>query len=107
VPDVTIERSGDDPDELLVIVQAPTWVLQFRAPGADVAQLGSIRDTDWAARRVLHVGTAAGTPVHWCLDGDTVTALVGDDDETWDVAVLMPVDAVDRIVRALSELDQP
>jgi hypothetical protein len=40
-----------------------------------------------AARRALHVGTVFGVAVHWAFRHDIVTALVGHDDEMWQIAV--------------------
>ncbi|SNT28586.1 hypothetical protein SAMN05421812_104247 [Asanoa hainanensis] len=108
---VTIDRSGDDPAVAMVMLQAPSWVFHFEAHLGDLARLRSIREADWSARRALRIGDAAGIPVHWAINEDTVTALVGHDDETWHIAFLMPVDTIDRlaaeVVDLLPEPDPP
>lgn len=60
--------------------------------------LDNIRDADWAARRSLRIGTSAGAPVHWVISDDQVMILIGHDDETWDIAVAVPVAAVEQVV---------
>jgi hypothetical protein len=98
--DVSLHLISDDgePTMVLVKLQAPDWELNFRATPEDLAGLGTIRDTDWAARRCLHIGESAGSPVHWAADGQMTTIMVGQDDETWDIALNVPTTAVDEIV---------
>ena len=95
---MSIEPAGDDPAFVVVVLQAPMWEFHFRAHPTELAQLRSIRDADWAARRSLQVGAAGGVLVHWCINSDaTVSALIGQDDETWHIAFLMPVETIDRL----------
>ena len=54
-------------------------------------RLGSIREADWTKRRCLHIGQSAGASVHWAADGKTATILVGGYQETWDIAVSVPI----------------
>ncbi|MEV6609584.1 hypothetical protein [Kutzneria sp. NPDC051319] len=98
--DVTFEliTEPDGSDMVAVKVQASTWQLNLRASREELSGLDAIRGTDWTARRCLHIGECAGSGVHWAIDDDTVTILVGEDDETWDVAVSVPVTIVDQIV---------
>jgi len=100
LPDVSLELNSAPGEPVFVAVklQSPSWELNFRAGPEELMRLGTIRETNWAPRRCLHVGRCAGTQVHWAADGDTVTVMVGADDETWDVAVTVPLATVDRIV---------
>ncbi|MEV0732196.1 hypothetical protein [Polymorphospora sp. NPDC050346] len=95
--DVTVDGG---PDLAHVRLRSPTWELNVRAPYAGLAGLRAIRDADWVARRSLRVGTCAGVPVHWAYADGSVAVLVGADDESWDVAVMVPVTVVDTIVAA-------
>ncbi|MGX7669125.1 hypothetical protein [Plantactinospora sp. DSM 117369] len=101
---VMIDRNADDPAVVTVMLQAPSWEFHFCAHLSEVARLRSIREADWAARRSLQIGDAAGIPVHWAINGDTVTALIGQDDETWHIAFLVPVDTIDRLAVEAGEL---
>jgi hypothetical protein len=98
--DVTLNLASGRGEPILVLVklQSPTWELNFRATLEELAGLRSIRDTNWAARQCLHIGESAGAPVHWSAEGETATTMVGHNDETWDIAVTIPVSTVDAIV---------
>ena len=98
--DVTLELASapDEPILVAVKLQTPTWELNFRATPEELVSLDGIRDTDWKTRRCLHVGECAGSRVHWSAQGDIATIMVGEDDETWDVAVTVPLASVDTIV---------
>lgn len=88
----------------MVMLQAPSWEFHFWAHLGELTRLRSIRQADWSARRALQIGDAAGIPVHWCINDDTVTALIGHDDETWHIAFLMPVDTIDRLAAEAADL---
>ncbi len=84
-------------------MQTETWELNVWAPLADLVRLRDIRDADWAARRSLAIGTCAGASVYWAMrEWGTrqaeVVILIGHDDETWDIAVGIPLSTVDAIV---------
>ncbi|WP_174528240.1 hypothetical protein [Micromonospora maritima] len=101
---VSIDRSGDDPAVVVVMLQTPTWEFHFWAHLSELARLRSIRQADWSARRALQIDDAAGIPVHWAINDDTVTALIGHDDETWHIAFSMPVETIDRLAAEAAEL---
>jgi hypothetical protein len=95
--EVTLDVDAD-PMPLLVL-QAETWELHIKAPLADLSQLSEIRTATWDNRRSLQVGTCAGSPVFWSVtEDDQATLLIGQDDETWDIAVMVPLSVVDEIV---------
>jgi len=98
VVDVTVDDDGPD---VHVKLQDASWEINFGATRAELAALRSIRDADWDDRRSLHVGRSAGALLHWSCRDDTVTIMMGRDDETWDIAVEVPVATVDEIVRRL------
>jgi hypothetical protein len=100
VVDVTLDLASGrgEPVLLLVKLQSPEWELNVRATPDDLAGLRAIRDTDWAARRCLHIGESAGAGVHWSAEGETATIMVGHDDETWDIAVAVPTATIEAIL---------
>jgi hypothetical protein len=53
----------------------------------------------------IAAGTCAGTPVFWTADGEVATILIGPDDETWDVAVPVPVEVVEQIAAKAASRD--
>jgi hypothetical protein len=104
--DVTIEAEVTAPGEppiLLVKLQSSAWELNVRATREDLLSLQGIRDAVWVDRRSLHVGTSAGAPVQWSASGDITTVMVGDDDETWDIAIQVPTAAIEDIVTAAAQ----
>lgn len=104
--DVTLDLASAPGEPALVAVKLQTsrWELNFRATPDELAGLDAIRDTDWAARRCLHVGECAGTRVHWSAEGETATIMVGDDDETWDFSVTVALATIDIIVADASRM---
>ncbi|MFI1989074.1 hypothetical protein [Actinoplanes sp. NPDC020271] len=91
-----------------VILEQGTWTLQILASPEELVMLRSIREADWAARRALRVGTVFGVSVFWAFNDGTVTTLIGHDDETWQIAMTMPVEAVNRLAAmAVNHLPEP
>jgi hypothetical protein len=94
--DVIIEVEADG--HCLVKLQTAEWELNVRATKDEFRQLAVIRDADWVSRRSISVGVVAGAPAYWSSDGRSATVVVGHDDETWDLALTMPVEVVDEVV---------
>jgi hypothetical protein len=84
----------------VVKLQTPTWELNVRCTAAELTRLGVIRQAAWDARKTLTVGESLGSRVFWSSDGQLATIAIGHDDDTWDVAFMVPVAVVDEIVRA-------
>ncbi|GAA0575404.1 hypothetical protein [Actinomadura livida] len=82
----------------LLILQSESWEIHVWAPLKDLSRLSEIREATWPNRRSLQAGICAGTPVFWSLTtDDQATLLIGQDDETWDAALLIPLTTVDAI----------
>ncbi|MEU7742161.1 hypothetical protein [Nonomuraea sp. NPDC049158] len=96
--DVTLDDSGG-----VVKLRTEAWELNIRAPLADLVRLRGIREADWDARRSLPVGTCADAHVFWVANEEQATILIGQDDETWDIAVTVPLGTVDQIARLAEE----
>lgn len=102
--DVTIEARNDADNPGLVKLQAETWELNIWATTEELWKLAGIENTDWAQRRTLQVGTCANTSVWWNEQDGTVYILAGNDDETWDLCVTVPLATVHKL---LAELEEP
>lgn len=97
--DVTAEVEFDG--NIAVKLQGgDAWELNIRASPADFAKLQGIQHTARAGRS-LAVGRCAGAPAWWNERDGQVTILVGHDDVTWDVAVIVPLAAIDAIAQAV------
>ena len=50
----------------------------------------------------LRIGSSAGAPAWWSVEEDEtgmLSILIGSDDESWGIAILLPLDTIDEIVR--------
>ncbi|HEX5997196.1 MAG TPA: hypothetical protein VFY84_18815 [Jiangellales bacterium] len=80
------------------------WEVNIRAQRSEFLTLRDIRTMDWNSRRAAEAGVSAGADVFWCSDGHVATIVVGHDEETWDLAVSVPVGIVDDLVRQVGNL---
>ena len=80
------------------------WELNVRARASEFLTLRDIRAMDWNSRRAAKIGTSAGAGVFWCSDGAAATIMIGHDDETWDLAISVPLGLVDDVVRQVEAL---
>jgi hypothetical protein len=94
--DLSVERDAEA--GLAVKLQTDEWEVNVRAPIDDLLRLRDLRSADWGERRRVQVGESAGAPVFWANVGDHASLMIGPDDETWDIAVAIPVHIVDEIV---------
>src|SRR3954466_11475190 len=99
--EVTLEEAADS--LAVVKLQAEAWELNIRAPVADLARLRGIEDATWNTRRTLAIGTCADVPVFWAISQGHVAILIGHDDQTWDVAVTIPLATVHEIASLVEQ----
>lgn len=90
-----IEADG----RVAVKVQAVSVEVNIRLNRTDVEALSGIQSADWAKRGSILAGECAGARVFWSADADVASILVGTDDETWDVGVMIPTATVLDIAR--------
>jgi hypothetical protein len=97
---VTAAFDFDDVDRVLTI-SGEGVVLQISVGEDDLAQVGEALHAEWTARQSIRVGHTLGTPVHWSRgdEPDTVNLMVGPDDETWQVLVVVPA----SLIRAIAD----
>jgi hypothetical protein len=99
--DVSVDREADG--RLLVKMQTDTWEINVRANEVELSKLSAIRAADWSQRRSIVVGESAEASVFWASSGDEATIMIGHDAETWDVAVTVPTEVVERIATTTEE----
>jgi len=85
--DVSVELDG----RLAAKFSSDEWEINVVATATEFASLRRIASADWDERGSMKVGLSAGSPVFWSCKGDTVSLLVGNDDETWDIAIMLPL----------------
>ena len=82
----------------LVKIGAESWEINIHASADELLALRDIRSAAWESRASISAGRSAGGRVWWCSEGGSARVLIGDDDETWDMAVTIPLAVVDEIV---------
>jgi len=77
-------------DLLLVIKIAPD----------ELVLLPAAREADWKRRQSIRAGSMLGSACRWCQgeEPDTVQLMVGPDDETWELALTLPMADIDRMI---------
>jgi hypothetical protein len=103
VADVVVEDEGG---LLCAKISSADWEMNVRAPARDFAVLSRIRAANWDRRETIAMGLCAGSPVFWAYVDQSVSVLIGSDDESWDAAFTVPVEVVDQLV-ALAESAAP
>jgi hypothetical protein len=98
--DVSVEQEWSG--EYMVKIHDHTVEVNVLGPGKQFLLLSGIRDAHWEDRRSIRAGTSAGSPVFWCSGNGDATMMIGHDEETWDIAVTMPLAVVDDIVREVT-----
>ena len=90
--DVSIEKI-DDQNNRRMKIQAQDWELNVYLSEQELSALDHIRFADWNMRQSIRAGVSANASVFWAYDKDNgmVSILVGHDDETWDIAVMLPL----------------
>ncbi|AVT38577.1 hypothetical protein [Plantactinospora sp. BB1] len=105
--DMSLGAAGPPHEVVLKLQGGDDWELNVWSTFEDLAQLSGIRAAVWNERRAIAAGTSAGSRVFWCAPAEdagpeTATVLIGHDDETWDIAFLVPVALVEKIATLAS-----
>jgi hypothetical protein len=88
VVDITAEIETDG--KIAVKLQSSdAWELNIRVSAADFAKLQDIHHTTRPGLS-LGMGRCTDTPVWWNEQDGQIHILIGHDDVTWDVAVMVP-----------------
>jgi hypothetical protein len=103
--DVVVDWDWADEQPLVCAkISDVAWELNIRAGRSEFDSLRHVRQADWNERRSLGLGSVAGSSAFWTYADGRVTVLIGHDDETWDVAIDFPVEVVDDLLAALTQL---
>ena len=75
-------------------------MLRITVSSHDLSGIARASSADWAQRETVAVGTTSLGQVYWCAGEtpETVHVLVGQDDEMWDLALVIPAAAAATIV---------
>lgn len=103
VPTMAVDWDFDDVDGVLTI-SSDELFLRIEVSTEDLGSFVGVDGASWPERRSLPIGTTLGTRCWWTVDPAApgiVTLLVGADDESWDLAVTLPVATVLKIATAI------
>jgi hypothetical protein len=83
-------------------ISTDTFEVNVRVPAHDAAKLEKVRATPWI-NGALRIGESAGSPAFWSIGGHgQASILFGQDDQSWDIAVLFPPATIDAILQEIA-----
>jgi|SRR3972149_7873913 len=102
-PSVSVEARVDDGVRVYAIkIGTPSFEVNVDVPHGDAPRLKKVSNSPWLSG-ALRIGTSAGAPAWWCVAGQDeeikgLSILVGHDDQTWDIALQLPLETIDAVV---------
>ncbi|MFV0530439.1 MAG: hypothetical protein ACK5MD_03280 [Flavobacteriales bacterium] len=58
----------------------------------------NIQKAKWDERKSIRAGSCLDSNVFWCInENKSISLLIGHDDETWEIAIVIPIDIMDEI----------
>lgn len=67
--------------------------------------INNIHEAIWEQRKAIKAGLCLGMPVFWCCHPDQyVLLLIGEDDETWEIALRLPLEIIAEVQKANSSM---
>lgn len=102
---ISVEEYVDNAEPYYAIkIGHAVFELNVYVERKELPLFSSVPAADWDKRGSVRIGRSAGLPAFWSTSGDTVSILVGHDDETWDFAVGIPMQSFAEIVRELTQV---
>ena len=109
---VSVELSlADGAPYYAVKIGTEAFEVNVAVPLEDAARLKEVLTAPWLSG-ALRIGSSAGAPAWWCVGGDdedakTLSILVGTDDEAWDIALQLPLETIEAVVREVATCAKP
>jgi len=103
--DLSPDADYDDVSEVLNLSDQ-TFYLIIRITPDELRSLAGVESASWSDRTSIKAGESLGYPVWWQpgLSPSSVSVLVGEDPELWEVAVEIPTDVLLHTVAVLNEV---
>ncbi len=94
-----------DPFDNLLRITSEEFCVVIHSSAAALRGLDAVRQAEWATRGSLQIGTTGLGRVYWTPGErpDLAVLLIGHDDETWDVSVVVPMEVVDDILTQVND----
>ena len=105
-PSVAVDVVDEEGRLYNIKIATDAFEVNVLVPVEQAALLDRVRQTPWASG-ALQIGTSAGAPAWWCIgdadreDPDRMSILVGEDDQSWDIAVQVPIATIDEVLREI------
>jgi len=91
-------------DCYIIGLDTQDFSISIWVPSRDIEKLKEAGATEWGENRSLRLGKCAGKSVLWCAgERGTIGMMIGDDEESYDIAGTLPGDTIDRIFRDIKE----
>ena len=97
---VTVIRSAPDDSgatDIQVKIQSSKRELNLYVTPTELLSVPEVRAARWNDRSSHRLGAVGKMPAWWCVDGDEMDVLIGEDDETWEIVLRMPTSVLDQI----------
>lgn len=96
-PSVVADRFEDS--GVAVKISMPDFEINVWIPQEELGSLEQVRTTAWDTGS-LRIGKSAGEAAWWSADlqEQTLSIVIGPDDETWDIGVSLPLATLDMIL---------
>lgn len=85
----------------VIKIQTNTTELNVWIRTDEVSLFKKVRSARWDVRGSVQIGRSAGATVFWSVDDEALSILVGDDDETRDVGLMLPVSVLNQIIEKI------
>jgi hypothetical protein len=107
IPNVTTERcvtQQGEPGVGIKIQEGDNFEINITIKEEEIPLLARVKNAKWDDRGSLRIGVCAGSAVFWCSENTRLSILVGHDDETWDIAVDLPLSTLAEIEKEIQNL---
>jgi hypothetical protein len=64
----------------------------------ELPMLERVSGSNWGQRESIQIGQSGNTPAFWSSDAESISVVIGHDDESWDFGITLPRDAIPRIL---------
>jgi len=86
------------------IQDGTAYEVNIMVPIDDLSRLAQVRNARWDERGSVAIGTSAGGRAFWSSDKDGFSILIGQDDESWDISIRLPLGKFEEIIRESTPL---
>ncbi|MFD2942141.1 hypothetical protein [Flavobacterium notoginsengisoli] len=79
-------------------LQSKSWELNIHGWNFEIDLLQDLFKTNWADRKTIKVGKSANASAYWTIERENVIIMIGNDDETWDFAIIISYQILNEII---------